>query len=93
MSTQIDFLAAVEKVELMKMAVHSYMRKERGGEEVISSSELIHYIPSAPEDNMMYFRMDYRTHSQSSSSLTNVARAKFTNEAINMLVGTGKVQI
>ena len=93
MFTQIDFLAAVEKVELMKMAVHSYMRKERGGEEVISSSELIHYIPSAPEDNMMYFRMDYRTHSQPSSSLANVARVKFTNEAINMLVGTGKVQI
>lgn len=93
MSTQIDFLAAVEKVELMKLAVHSYMRKERGGEEVISSSELVQYIPSAPEDNMIYFRMDYRTHSQSPSSLTNVARVKFTNEAINMLVYTGKVQI
>ena len=89
----IDFINALHEVELMKIAVHSYMRKERGGEEVISSSELIHYIPSAPEDNMMYFRMDYRTHSQSPSSLANVARVKFTNEAINMLVYTGKVQI
>ena len=93
MSVEIDFIAAVEKVELMKMAVHSYMREQRGGDKVIRSSELIHYIPSVPEDGLMYFRMDYMTHSQSPSSLTNVARVKFTNEAINMLVGTGKEQI
>ena len=92
MSTQIDFLAAVEKVELMKMAVHSYMRKERGGEEVISSSELIHYIPSVPEDGLMYFLMDYMTHSQSPTTLANVARAKFTNQGINLLINTGKLE-
>ena len=92
MSIEIDFIAAVEKVELMKMAVHSYMREQRGGDKVIRSSELIHYIHSVPEDGLMYFRMDYMTHSQSPTTLANVARAKFTNQGINLLINTGRLE-
>ena len=88
----IDFINALHEVELMKIAVHDHMREQRGGDKVIRSSELIHYIPSVPEDGLMYFRMDYMNHSQSPTTLANVARAKFTNQGINLLINTGKLE-
>lgn len=88
----IDFINALHEVELMKIAVHDHLRKELGGDEVVATSDIIQYVPKDAQDDLIYFRMDYRTHGQSASTLANVARAKFTNQGINLLINTGKLE-
>ena len=88
----IDFINALHEVELMKIAVHDHLRKERGGDEVIAISEIIQYVPKDAQGDLIYFRMDYRTHGQSESTLVNVARASFTNAQINNMINSARVE-
>ena len=88
----IDFINALHEVELMKIAVHDHLRKELGGDEVVATSDIIQYVPKDAQGDLIYFRMDYRTHGQSPTTLANVARAKFTNQGINLLINTGKLE-
>lgn len=93
MLVTIDFIDAVDKVELMKQAVHKYMREKRGGAEVIHTSYLTHYIPEKAEFGSIYFRLDYRTFGQSPTTLSNLARESFTSDQINAMINHGKAEV
>ena len=86
----IDFINALHEVELMKIAVHDHLRKELGGDEVVATSDIIQYVPKDAERDLIYFRMDYRTHGQSASTLANVARASFTNAQIMNMINSAR---
>ena len=88
----IDFINALHEVELMKIAVHDHLRKELGGDEVVATSDIIQYVPKDAERDLIYFRMDYRTHVQSASTLANVARASFTNAQIMNMINSARVE-
>ena len=88
----IDFINALHEVELMKIAVHDHLRKELGGDEVVATSDIIQYVPKDAERDLIYFRMDYRTHGQSANTLANVARASFTNAQIMNMINSARVE-
>lgn len=91
MLPKIDFQNTVHEFEIMKLAVSLHMCKERGGAEVIAGARITQYKPKQ-DDGKIHFRLDYRTHSQSSSTLDNVASASFTSEEINEMLAKQRVK-